>query len=100
MDVMSLSLLLLVLWPGTFLQGDPGGFWSSGSQQKACSWPLEPQEGNQAPGEGGREGIDEFLGLCIGECHSATFIIQGDAHSPGPQHREQLGLWARVGPDT
>lgn len=35
--------------------------WGSGSQQEACSRPLEPQEGEQAPGEGGSEGVDEFL---------------------------------------
>lgn len=34
---------------------------SSRSQQEACSWPLEPQEGDQAPGEGGSKGVDEFL---------------------------------------
>lgn len=38
-----------------------GWFWNSGSQREACSWPLEPQEGNQTPGEGGREGVNEFL---------------------------------------
>lgn len=33
----------------------------SGSQQEACPRPLEPQEGDQAPREGGGEGVDEFL---------------------------------------
>lgn len=35
--------------------------WGSGSQKEACSRPLEPQEGEQTPGEGGSEGVDEFL---------------------------------------
>lgn len=66
--------LLQVLWPDTAspateprvpekrsVGGCGAGSWGSGSQQEACSWPLEPQEGEQAPGKGGSEGVDEFL---------------------------------------
>lgn len=33
----------------------------SGSQQQPCSRPLEPQEGDQASGEGGRKGVKQLL---------------------------------------
>ena len=52
--------------PGLPGEGGVGGHGlgearGSGSQQEACPRPLEPQEGHQAPGEGGRERVDELL---------------------------------------
>lgn len=44
-----------------WMQSGPGRPQDSRSQKEACSWPLEPQERDQAAGEGGSKGIDEFL---------------------------------------
>lgn len=108
------SLLLQILWPGSapdwsecwrsrevkYQWLTDGWQQGSRSQQETCSWPPEPQEGDQAPSESSGEGVDEFLWHCISKSHSAPFVIQSNSYSPGSKRWAEFSLRVSVGPDA